>query len=206
MATRFVYFDLGNVLLNFDHRRGARQMADVAGVNENQVWEVVFASDFQARFEAGAVSGDEFYDEFCRTTKTTPDRDKLMFAAGAIFELNTAIVPVVAQLQSAGYRTGVLSNTCEWHWRYCIDGRYAMLPGAFEQLVLSYDARSMKPDAEIYRVAIEAAGVAPHEVFFVDDRVDNVAGAVAAGIDAVLFTSPGQCAAELKRRGFEFNY
>jgi putative hydrolase of the HAD superfamily len=206
MATRFVYFDLGNVLLNFDHRRGARQMAEVAGVSEEQVWETVFAADFQSRFEAGAISGDEFFDEFCRTTKTTPDRNALMFAAGAIFELNTAIVPVVAQLQSAGYRTGVLSNTCEWHWQYCIDGRYAMLPGAFEQVVLSYEARSMKPDAEVYRVAIEAAGVAPNEIFFVDDRADNVAGAVAAGIDAVLFTSASQCAAELKRRGLEFNY
>ncbi len=181
MSTRFVYFDLGNVLLTFDHRRGARQMAEVAGVDEQLAWEAVFASDLQARFEVGAVSGDEFYETFCRTTNSQPDRDKLMFAAGAIFELNTPIVPVVAQLQSAGYRTGVLSNTCAWHWDYCIDGRYAILPGAFEQLVLSYDARSMKPHGEIYRVAIEAAEVAPAEIFFIDDREENVAGAVAAG-------------------------
>jgi putative hydrolase of the HAD superfamily len=197
---------MGNVLLHFDHRRAARQMADVAGVSEETAWRVVFETDLECRYEAGRITSDEFYDEFCRETQSRPDRAKLAHAAGAIFELNVPIVPLVAQLQSAGHRTGVLSNTCEWHWRYCIDGRYALLPGAFEQLVLSYEVRTMKPEAEIYKRAIAAAGVAAAEIFFVDDRQENVAGAVAAGIDAVLYESPAQCAAELRRRGLAFNY
>ncbi|MEX2187519.1 MAG: HAD family phosphatase [Pirellulales bacterium] len=206
MAIRFVYFDFGNVLFNFDHRRAARQMAAVAGVSEDRVWEVVFAGDLEHRYEAGQITSDEFYEQFCRATDTRPDRAKLMFAAGAIFELNTPIVPVVAQLQSAGHRTGVLSNTCECHWQYCVDGRFALLPGAFEQLVLSYEVRSMKPEAKIYDAAIEAAAVRSDEIFFIDDRQDNVDGALSAGIDAVLYESAGQCAAELKRRSLAFNY
>lgn len=206
MATQFVYFDFGNVLFTFDHRLAARQMAAVAGVDAERVWRIVFEGDLEHRYEAGQIGSDEFYEEFCRATGTRPDRDRLMFAAGAIFELNAPIVPVVAQLQSAGYRTGVLSNTCQCHWQYCIDGRFALLPGAFEQFILSYQVGAMKPDAAIYRAAIDAAGVRPEEIFFIDDRRENVDGALAAGIDAALYQSARQCAAELRRRGLEFNY
>ena len=45
----------------------------------------------------------------------------------------------------------------------------------------------MKPDRAIYDAAIERAGVAAHEVFFTDDRLENVEGARAVGIDAVQF-------------------
>jgi hypothetical protein len=38
-------------------------------------------------------------------------------------------------------------------------------------------------------------------VFFTDDRQENVDGALAAGLDAVLFESAEQIAAELRRRG-----
>jgi glucose-1-phosphatase len=206
MPTRFIYFDFGHVLFHFDHRRGARQIAAVAGIAEEQAWEVVFEADLECRYESGKVTSDEFYDLFCQATNSRPDRNEFMAAAGAIFELNTPIVPVIAQLQSAGHRTGVLSNTCECHWDYCASGRYALLPGAFEVLILSWKAQSMKPEPEIYRAAIEAAGVPAQEIFFIDDRQENVDGALAAGIDAALYESVPQCVAELKRRGLSFNY
>jgi FMN phosphatase YigB (HAD superfamily) len=206
MPTRFIYFDFGNVLFHFDHHLGARQMAAVAGISEEKAWEVVFAGDLEHRYESGKVTSEEFYEHFCQETSSRPDRKELMHAAGAIFELNTPIVPVIAHLQSAGYRTGVLSNTCECHWDYCASGRYALLPGAFEQLILSWEVQSMKPEPEIYRAAIEAAGVPADEIFFVDDRHENVDGALAVGIDAVLFESVPKCVAELKRRGLQFNY
>jgi HAD superfamily hydrolase (TIGR01509 family) len=59
----------------------------------------------------------------------------------------------------------------------------------------------MKPDRGIYDTAIERAGVAAHEVFFTDDRPENIAGALAAGIDAVAFTSCDKLIAELRKRG-----
>ena len=46
----------------------------------------------------------------------------------------------------------------------------------------------MKPDREIYDAAIQSAGVAPDEIFFMDDRIENVQAANAAGLDAVHFT------------------
>jgi HAD superfamily hydrolase (TIGR01509 family) len=64
----------------------------------------------------------------------------------------------------------------------------------------------MKPAPEIYAAAAAMAAVAPEEIFYTDDRPDNVAGAIAAGYDAVLFQDVRQLARELRRRGVQWNY
>jgi len=202
----FFYFDLGNVLLNFDHHRAARQMAEVAGVDAGDIWRIVFESDLETRFETGVISASDFYKEFCRATNTEPDYQSLLTAASAIFEVNASIVPVVGYLCAAGYRMGVLSNTNEAHWEYVFDGRYPFLRLYFQVFALSYQLGAMKPDAHIYTAAAELAGVEPPEIFFVDDRPDNVTAACRAGYDAILFETASQTARELRRRGVRTNY
>jgi HAD superfamily hydrolase (TIGR01509 family) len=58
----------------------------------------------------------------------------------------------------------------------------------------------MKPDRRIYETAVERAGVLPQDVFFTDDRLENVAGAQAGGIDAVQFDGVDSLVAELRER------
>ena len=129
----------------------------------------------------------------------------LKHAASAIFELNLSIMPVVAQLSQAGHRLGILSNTSQTHWEYCCD-RFPILNQAFEVYTLSYRVGAMKPDAEIYRVAAELAGVAPQDIFYTDDIAGHIAGGQIAGFDAVQYTSTPQLVAQLRLRGVEFNY
>lgn len=205
MAPRFLYFDFGKVLVSFDHHIACRQMAAVAGLSQADVQRLVFDSGFQLAFERGDFSSQEFYEEFCRRSRTAPERDELLHAASAIFEPQPEVLELVSRLRDRGYRLGVLSNTCDIHWQYCSTGRFASLPSLFEVLALSYQLRLLKPQAEIYWAAARLAGVAPTEVFFVDDRLDNIAGAQAAGFDAVQFTTVAALVQELERRGVSLN-
>jgi FMN phosphatase YigB (HAD superfamily) len=202
----FIYFDLGNVLLHFSHERGARQMAEVAGCSYDAVWRFFWEHEMELRYESGKVTTDQFYREFCKHTCTQPDRQKLLAACGDIFEVNVQMKAVACAVQSAGYRTGILSNTCEAHWQHCTSGRYGGIPGAFDVLVLSYQLGAMKPDRRVYEAAIRAAGASANEIFFVDDREENVEGALAAGLDAVRYTTTPQLVADLRARGLQFNY
>ena len=77
-------------------------------------------------------------------------------------------------LWAAGYRLGILSNTCEAHWEYVSDGRYMVVRDLFELRVLSYEERCSKPEVAIYEVAARRAGTDPERIFFVDDRPENV--------------------------------
>lgn len=197
----FLYFDLGNVLLFFDHRRAARQMAEVAGVPAELVWEIVFASGLEHQYEAGQISTKEFYEIFCEKIGARPDDQALAAAAGDIFEVNAPLVDLLGQLSAAGHRLGLLSNTCELHWNHFSSGCYPPIPAAFHALALSFRIGCMKPEAKIYAAAAEIAGVAPQEIFFVDDIAGHVASARDFGFDAVQYTTPKALKVELAMRG-----
>ena len=206
MPPRFLYFDLGNVILKFDHHRASRQMAEVAGVTAERMYQIVFETDLEARFEAGQVSEDEFCQAICRETRTQFDFERLLQAGAEIFTPNVSIFPVIGGLCGAGYRLGILSNTCSSHWAYCSGGRYKLLDRSFEVYALSYEIGCCKPAAEMFQQAAKMAGVSPEEVFYVDDTPGHVAAARAVGFDAVQYTSTPQLVADLRARGLEFNY
>lgn len=205
-SPKVLFFDLGNVLLFFDHELACRQMAEVAGIDASAVRRAVFESGLQHAYECGRVSTREFFEAFCNATQTRPDYAALCHAAAAIFELNAGIKPLVAQLVAAGYRLALLSNTCEVHWEYVSSGRYGSLFDAFSPQVLSYRLGLAKPQPEIYKAALELARVSPSEAFFTDDRPENVAAACAVGIDAVQFTGTAALHRELRARGVHCNY
>ncbi len=202
---KFLYFDLGKVLVDFEVDQMYRQMGRVAGIDPAQVREVLFGGGLQRQYELGQISAEQFYEVFCQKTGSRPDPEALARAGSAIFELNVDIVPVVAQLQAAGYRLGILSNTCWNHWEYCTR-RFRIIREAFQTHALSCRIHAAKPDAAIYQAAAKLAGVAPREIFFTDDMAGHVAAAKTVGFDAVQYTSTPELADHLRRRGLQFNY
>ncbi len=202
---RFIYFDLGMVLLDFSVERMVRQMGELSGVAAEKLKEVLFDRGLMHQYETGKFSTAEFYELFCERTGTRPDYDALCRAGSEIFTLNTPMLPIVAQLGQAGHRLGILSNTCECHWRYCV-GKYRFVAECFQVHALSFEIGATKPDAAIFLAAAKLAGCRPEEIFFVDDIPGHVEGAKAVGIDAVVYASAAQVAAELRRRGVRFNY
>ena len=202
----FLYFDMGNVLVMFSHERMAAQMAAVAGIEPQRAWDILFGGDLGIRHETGAITNDQFYDEFCRAAGAANiDRAALDRAACDIFWLHTPLVAVTGRLNAAGYRLGILSNTNDAHWRY-VKGRFSFLTTMFHSYAMSFEIGVMKPAPRIYADAARIAGVDPADVFYTDDRPENVAGAQAAGFDAVLFTTPAALSIELWKRGIALNY
>ena len=78
------------------------------------------------------------------------------------------------------------------------DGRYAAIRNLFEVYVLSHHERCCKPEPAIYRAQRSWLVSAPHGIFFVDDRPENVEGALRAGLDAVPFEGAAQLAEALR--------
>ena len=213
MPPAFIYFDLGNVLLTYDHHQATRQMAEVAGADEGQVWQTLFGSGLQRDYELGEMNSQRYYEIFCQRTKTLPDFVALLEAAN-VFTTNVTMVPLVAQLEAAGYRLGLLSNTNPSHWEYCANqnywgnshgSRFGTIPAAFEITVLSYEVHLLKPDLEIYRLAAQRAEVSPEAIFFTDDLIENVEAARQVGFDAVLYTGTVELYRQLRQRGVRCN-
>jgi HAD superfamily hydrolase (TIGR01509 family) len=202
---QFIYFDMGNVILLFDHQLACDQIGQVAGISGAQVREIVFESELQNQYETGQITSREFYDSFCEMTNTAADYDQLLVAASDIFSLNTPVIPLLAALRDAGIAIGILSNTCAAHWQYA-RRRFSILDQYFAPLALSFELKSMKPDAAIYHSAAELAGVPIGDIFFTDDREDNIQAARQAGMVAEQFTTANALATTLRELGLRFNF
>ena len=216
MPPKILYFDLGMVLVEFSHEQMCRQMAEVAGTTSEAVREAIFGnaecSAALIKYETGRMTTDEFFACFSHVTGTSADRRRLADAVRNIFSPIGPMWDLVRRLHAAAIRNSgcprlaVLSNTNSLQWDYITDGRFPILAMgrpecAFEWAILSYEVGAMKPDRAIFAAAIERAGVAAEEVFFTDDRLENVAGARAVGIDAVQFVDCDGLVADLRDRG-----
>lgn len=60
----------------------------------------------------------------------------------------------------------------------------------FDGTLTSFEARSMKPDAAIFRIAEQKFGIKPGETLFLDDSASNTEAAAALGF-AVMTVPPG---------------
>ena len=205
MRPAFLYFDLGRVLINFDVQTMLDQIAEVSGVGPEKVREVVFGDGLQIKYESGRIDCREFHAIFSEATGSRPDFEAFRHAASDIFELNTVVLPIVAQLRAAGHRMGILSNTCPAHWEHC-RRRFPSVINLFDVHALSYRLKAVKPDAAIFHAAADMAGARAEEIFFVDDMPGHVEAAKTAGFDAVQYTGAQQLAADLRARGVLFNY
>ena len=193
MKTRFVYFDLGNVLACFSLTRLLRQVAEVAGCSHDGIKIAFFEENgVQIRFERGDIGADEYYELVCDRIGRRPEREAFYKAINDIFWFNEHIEPYLTNIAEMDFPRGILSNTGPHHWGFCMRSFPVILEKIPSNHVLSYEVRDLKPNRGIYEAAIHQAktvvpDIAPSEILFLDDLQKNVQGAMNCGIDAVLY-------------------
>ncbi|QEG43283.1 HAD family hydrolase [Roseimaritima ulvae] len=203
-AIRFVYFDLGNVLVRFDPERGCRNLAEWAGVTPAAVDKAIWASGLEEDFECGRVAPAAFAQRVAEALRVPVGRldeqgQPLLDLVSNMFTPLAEMLPVIERLREAGVGLGILSNTCHAHWDWISRQGWPVCSGWSTADVLSYEVGQMKPAAEIYAVAQRRAGVPAEQIFFTDDRPENVAGALAAGWQAEVFRGAEELSTQLQR-------
>ncbi|MBB75585.1 MAG: hypothetical protein CMJ75_13845 [Planctomycetaceae bacterium] len=200
----FLLFDLGNVLVHFDHRVACQQLQALLGGDEQQIWEVLFERGLEREYESGMPA--EAFCQRLREAFSSEASDRMLLEAHAdIFTLSQSMVPLVNQLSAAGHALGILSNTCSSHWQHCCR-KFRLVRTLFETTVLSFEVGAMKPDPAIFHKAVERVGVAPARILFVDDLQQNVEIARAMGFDAILYSSAREFCRELMARQVSLNF
>lgn len=109
--------------------------------------------------------------------------------------LHEDAVPFLEELRRRGIRTAFVSN-CSSNTRPLLTR--LGLADLVDELVLSCEVGSAKPEPGIFRAALERLRVSADEALFVDDQPGYCDGAAAVGIEAVLidrFTAAGDIAA-----------
>ncbi len=120
-------------------------------------------------------------------------RDGLIERLFAGLSPDEAMIGAVRAARSAGVMTGLISNS----WGLGIYDRAPV--DLFDVTVISGDVGLHKPSPEIYLLAAERLGVEPADCVFVDDLRENVAGAEAVGMTALLHRRSDETIADLER-------
>ena len=105
-----------------------------------------------------------------------------------------AMLGAVRRARAGGVRTCLVSNS----WGA---GRYdrSAFDTLFDGVVISGEVALHKPEAAIFLLAADRAGVPPRECVLVDDLRENCAGAEAVGMAAILHRGADQTVPELER-------
>ncbi|MGB7327520.1 MAG: HAD family phosphatase [Rubripirellula sp.] len=184
---RFVYFDLGNILLSFDIGIAYANLAKLFGVSDTEAKAAVYDSGLEDRFEHGEFTPDEFAAMVCKAIGVTgnpPEADDVLDAISDMFTPIASMTGIMDRVKKSGRGVGILSNTCDAHWNWVLRQSYDVMIADLDATILSYEVGVMKPASRIYEEAEKRAGVLPSQILFIDDKHENVAAAVARGWQA----------------------
>lgn len=179
--------DLGNVLINFDHRIAVEKILCCTHKKEEDIYSLFFDSPLTELYEEGRISSREFFHRVKEFLELDMDYDSFLPIWNEIFfevPVNLKIRDLLRKIKP-DYKLVMVSNLNETHFEF-LKKKMAIF-GEFDRLVLSYEVGFRKPAPEIYKVALDAANTIPSKTLYIDDRRDLIEAAIRLGIDGIVF-------------------
>jgi len=191
--------DLGKVVLWFDNKVFYRKMTPYCSKSVDEIREIVHRSlEFIELFDEGALTPHEFYERAIALLGARIGYDEFVPAYIDVFTRNLPVLDLYKSLKGR-YKLILLSNTDPLRFGFVRERFSDIL--FFDDYVLSYEVRALKPDPEIYRAALRKAGAPPASCVFIDDMEENVRGAAALGLHTILYEPDTDLEKELRALG-----
>ncbi|WNF31315.1 HAD-IA family hydrolase [Streptomyces sp. C11-1] len=186
--------DLDNVIRFYDTAPLAA-LERAAGLPEGTTTEVAYAPEVDLPLLLGRITPDTWVESITASLTGRVGADRARELGRALAEAPfRADEEVVALLRRARTHVPLVLVTNATP-RLDADLALLGLSGLADAVVSSAVEQVAKPDAAIYRIAAERAGVPMERCLFVDDRQENVDAATALGMTGILYREP----ADLRR-------
>ncbi len=200
-----VFFDVGGVIVHSTMEQYVAAGCQYFGCSPTDLGQEI--SDGIGALEAGKMDSETFWrnigaslerkgkghpapPETCRDLWTS------LFQATA--RLDKKVINLCLELDRSRLAVGVLSNTIEDHVELVHKlGGYQN----FKPILLSCKLGHRKPDPKIYQFACQKVMLPPQQCLLVDDNKENCEGAMAVGMQAILYTGYAQLLEDLQRLG-----
>jgi len=193
-----LFFDMGNVILFFDHKKACQTLANRFHLSHEDIYSKIFSSGLENDFEAGKITGNQFYKMCCTTLKISCDSEYFRKVWVNVFSENKPVTTLIQKLKP-GYELILLSNTNQWHFEQEYN-EYEVIR-LFDKYVLSYNVGCLKPDKEIYESALTLASNR-NRLLYIDDIAEYVAAAQSFGIKSFHFKDAAGLEEYLKENKF----
>jgi putative hydrolase of the HAD superfamily len=195
-----ILFDVGGVLLTngWDHKE---RRAAVEHFHLDLQELETRHTQVDAAWERGEISIDQYLDAAVFYEPRSFTREEFVdFMLEQSQLLQDGAMRVLKEISASnGCMVGALNNEARETNEFRF-GKFG-LRQYFKVALSSCYVGLRKPELAMYRRALDILGSPPQRVLFIDDREENVAGAVAAGIKAIRFTGEAALWEELDRLG-----
>lgn len=184
-------FDLGNVILPFEHHQIADKLYETSLVKDRCTPEGIFRFLFDHQkgfindYETGRMTTTEFIDRIRYKYKLEVEPDEFEDIWNNIFEEDPAVSQIIMYLKNKGYPIYLLSNTNEMHFSYIME-RYPIIHH-LDEWILSFEVGAKKPHQRIYDIIFEKKALERHEVLYIDDIPEYISAAADYGIPGIVF-------------------
>jgi len=191
-----IFFDLGNVLAEFDWTTAAKRIARDSRLTPDEVYKTCTGSTLAKEYETGKITTALFFKALKEEIGFKSTAEKLHDLWSDIFTLNTKNVSVLDSIRKT-YPVGLISNTNEAHVEW-IEKQFDFLKW-FPRPTYSFLEGCLKPQKEIFLRAMASLSVTADESLFIDDLEMNVLAARELGMQAIHLTADKDLELELKK-------
>jgi FMN phosphatase YigB (HAD superfamily) len=191
-----IVFDLGKVLVDFDYSIAAKKIAARSNRQVKNLHDFLGGSPLLVQFETGLISKEQFFYDVQRITGFGGSLDDFAGYFADIFIPITEMVELHNELQKKKIPTYIFSNTNEiavGHIRHNFP-----FFNRFDGYILSFEVGAMKPNPHIYEALEKMTGRGGRDIFYIDDRSENVEAGAARGWQIVLHETPEKTRAALE--------
>lgn len=202
MPIKTIIFDLGNTVINFDHRIAVKRIEPLCDKTFDEILDLFFDSDITERFETGKISSRAFYLEVKSLIGLKMSYEEFLPIWNEIFFKSPEPERIVRKLKGK-YRLILLSNINALHMGY-IKEKFDIIE-QFDEIVASCEVGFRKPHKEIYEAALQKAHCAKEELIYTDDRRDLIKASTALGIPSVQFTGAKQLIKDFEEIGINLD-
>jgi putative hydrolase of the HAD superfamily len=185
-----IIFDLGGVLFDIDYQLTIKAFENIgfddfaiaySKANQNNIFDLL---------ETGKLSDADFYDYINQITKKNIPSDAINNAWNAmLIGMPSIKFETLAKLKSR-FNLYLLSNTNNIHLPMVFEMIEQQTPGKHldDYFIKTYYSNKIglrKPDIESFYHVINDNGLKPQNTLFVDDSIQHIHGATAAGLNAI---------------------
>lgn len=196
MSIRAVFFDLGGVIVRTEYQTPRERLAERLGMEYDDLSRIVFDSETGHQASLGAITSQQHWEAVMQRLKRPYEEMALIrdeFFAGDI--VDHEILNFLRSLHGK-YTTGLISNAWSDLRDYIVREKF---DDVFDHIIISAEVGVAKPEAGIYKIALQKAGVSPNEAVLVDDFHVNIEGCEKVGMQGIHFKDSQSALQQLKQ-------
>lgn len=182
-----IAFDFGGVIIRQNQQQAVERFKQIGLLDAEERLGAYTQQGIFGQLEEGKITAEDFRWQLSLLIGRAVTIEDCSYAwRGYCDGLPQRNLEALQRLRREGYGLSILSNTnpfmMGWALSQDFDGNGHSLADYVDALYLSYQMKVMKPSAEIFRRVLEAEGVRPEELLFVDDSSHNISAAQELGI------------------------